>query len=215
MHKSMITRSERTLPFSLLTLALLILPLKAGGQGTSRIAPPTKGAHEVLAIFEKNAQIGLSYAPPDIVRHPENYPRARVDSVIDGLERLALSADPQFVGSSAAAALTIAGAAESALPGIFGRVLSVYRRSSSAVVRGMILQCMYYENDRGRAIAFLKSVAAQDPANRDFDGAPFMAAMALREMAEDGRVALTDLRDKNLLRDPRTIGFVKWYLHTK
>jgi hypothetical protein len=210
----MTTPLGRPLSFLLLISSVLMGSLIANAQVISKTPPKSRGANEILTSFEKAARTGLS-ATPDIVRHPENYPRARVDSVIDGLERIALTADPEFVGSSAAAAVTIAGAAERAPPGTLDRALSLYRRSSQTAVRASVVHYMHGQKDRGRAIAFLKSIAAQDSANRDFDGAPFIAAMVLSEMTEDGRAALLDLRDRKLLRDGETAGFVNWFLRTR
>lgn len=79
----------------------------------------------------------------------------------------------------------------------------------------MIVHYMYDQSDRSRAIAFLKSIAAQDSDGQDFDGAPFIAAMVLSEMSEDGRAALLELQSNNLLRDGRTAGFVNWFLKSK
>lgn len=209
----MTAQSQRPLSFALLISVFLIGAVKSGAQGISELRVPPKGAKEVLAKFETVARTGRR-STPDEIRHPEKYPRARVDSVLDDLERIALTADPQFIGSSAAASLTLAGSVDQALPGAMNRLLRVYRRSSHTAVRAMIVGFMSDQKDRVPAIAFLKSVASEDPANEDFDGASSMAAEGLSQMGIEGRRALIDLRSKNLLRNGRTLGFVNWFLST-
>lgn len=178
----------------------------------TRLVP--KGAREALAIFEERVRLGQRSAP-DQVRSPEEYPRNRVDSVVNGLETLALSARSENLATSAAAALGLAGAAKRGIPGVFDRMVRVYRSSSSDAVRAMIIHYMYDQSDRRVAIGFLKSIASQDPAHQDFDGGQFIAAMVLSEMGTDGRTALVELHDQHLLRDHRTDGFVDWYLRNR
>jgi hypothetical protein len=70
------------------------------------------------------------------------------------------------------------------------------------------------QQDRAGALAFLKSVATQSGTQRDYEYAPFHAAEALSHMSGDGRAALIELRNKKLIRDPKTLGFVHYFLTT-
>lgn len=207
----MTTSFEKHRVLTLVATAAWLMPTIAHAQPVSKPNVKPKGAHEVLAIFEKRAKSGEGDAP-DQVLYPKQYPRVRVDSVIDGLERLALTAESEDVARSAAAAVASAGATKRGMSGILDRTLRIYKHSSSLRVRATIVHFMRDQGDRDRAIAFLRSVAAQDSEQQDFDGAPFLAAMALSEMGVEGRSVLSELRQKRLLRDERTAGFVDWFL---
>jgi hypothetical protein len=207
----MTTSLEKRVIFTLVTSIVWLVPMIAHGQALSKPSTAPKGATEVLANFEKRAKSGDGTVL-QIILHPEEYPRARVDSVIDGLEKLALSVESELVRTEAAGALGMAGSAKKALPGVFNRELRVYRNSTSRTVRAMIVHHMWDQSERDRAIAFLKSIAVQDSDREDFSGAPFLASMSLSEMGADGRSALAELGEKRLLRDARTAGFVDWFL---
>lgn len=207
-------RRARARWLRLLTFAVLTGPVSVRAQSKIQVSPSRMGAHEVLTRLERGDHTGKRSAS-SIVREPEKYPRARVDSVIEGLERLALRSKSGMVRSEAAATLTMAGAANSPIPGVFERTLGVYHRSSDNLARGMIISFMYHQRDRARAISFLKSVAAQDSAHADYPEAPFRAAQTLSEMGPDGRSALAKLHRTGALRDSRTLGFADWYFRTK
>src|SRR5438045_946988 len=125
---------------SLATVFALVAGLVFGPiPSHAQTAAKSKGAKEVLANFE-------SFEPthrgtfPDETRHPEKYTAQRVDSVLGGLERIALSAEPKLVGSTAAASLAKAGSLEDAPKGVFDRQLRVYAKSTYPIVRLTILE---------------------------------------------------------------------------
>ena len=172
------------------------------------------GAKEVLANFEEFSRTRRG-GFPDEVRHPERYTAERVDSVLRGLERIALSGEPKFVGSTAAASLSRAGSLKNPPKGVFDRQLRVYGKSKEPLVRLTILNRMFEQNDRTRSLAFLKSVAGESTDHQDFEDAALSAVDGLSRMGPAGRAALIDLRDKKLLRDGKAIGFVNWVLTQK
>lgn len=187
----------------------LIAPLACAAQVASTTIVRT-GARDVLTRFEKNARTGRS-GVPDVVRHPESYPRTTVDSVIAGLEMLAVSAEPELVRSEAAVALASAGSDDHPIPGVFEKKVQLYQRSNSNLVRGMIIAYIDSGQERTRAIDFLKATATS-PAPPRFDAAPFLAAQHLSFMGAEGRAILTELYASGRLKDPHTFGFVKWFL---
>jgi hypothetical protein len=50
---------------------------------------------------------------------------------------------------------------------------------------------------------------------RDYENAPMRAAESLSLMGKEGRAALKELRDKNLLRDREALSFTTWFLNKK
>jgi hypothetical protein len=210
LHHASLTSGRRTrfLATLLLGSGLVAHPLAA--QPTPRWIPSSMSARAWLAHFEKMAKRGAGGDGADIVLHPGFYPRARVDSVIDGLERIALASGSQFVRGQAVAALSMAGSDDAPIPGVFERAINIYNRSDSHQVRGMIIGYMSHQRDRAKALSFLRSVAMEDP--EQTDDLPFLAVNTLSEMGNGGRVTLVELLDNELLRDPKSIGFVKWFL---
>jgi hypothetical protein len=209
MDNSMISAFPKRMTLAATVLFIGSAELRAQVRSEVRIA--SRGAPEVVANFETMARAGRRRTPNEIL-YPARYSHARVDSVLDGFERIALTANTQSVGAWAASALMTAGSAEQPVPGTFDRALRVYHRSTQPAVRAMVLGFMSDQKDRDRVIAFLKSVAVQSGANQDYEGAPLTAAEGLSQMGREGRAALVELRDRNLLRDGRTVGFVRWYL---
>lgn len=193
---------------------LMVCVSPAVAQRASVSVLPPVPATAVLTNFEKMSSSGRAVIP-DEVRFPDRYSVARVDTVLSGLERIARMSYAGLGTSMAVSAIMEAGSAEHPPTGIFEREIRLYRSNNETVVRSMILSLMPRQSDRQRALAFLKSVATQSGAQRDYEYAPFDAAEALGDMGSDGRAALIGLRDRKLIRDARTAGFVHWFLTTK
>jgi hypothetical protein len=193
-----------------LMIFLSSLPI-ASAQSASALRP--RPANEVVASFEIMTN-DLKVVRPREVQHPEEFSTSRVDSVLGGLERIAQTATSSFLSTSAVAALMDAGSADKAPPGIFDRQMRLYR-SGKSEVRALIVDFMPEQKDRIHALAFLKSVASQSGAQRDYENSPRRAVEALSLMGNDGRAALTDLRTKGLLRDPQARNFTIWFLNRK
>jgi hypothetical protein len=213
MDNSMTRLSLKPLPLSLAAMVLCIGSSELCAQVRSEVRIASRGAPEVVASFETMARSGRRRMP-DEVRNPAKYSRARVDSVLDGFEPIALGANSPSMGAWAASVLMRAGSADQPAPRAFDRAFKVYQRSNQTAVRAMVLGFTSDQKDRARAIAFLKSVATQDTRNQDFEGAAQTAAEGLSVMGKEGRAALVDLRDRKLLRDARTRAFVRWFLST-
>jgi len=210
----MTTRSNRLVFSVALAIAsLAIASTTAQAQVRGQVQVGSAGVGRVLANFETMAASGRQFTPDEVL-HPENYSRARADSVLDGLERIALTGSNISLSSSAAQELTLAGSVQHAPPHALDRAVRLYRQSKQKHVRNMILSFLPLQKDRARTIAFLKSVAVQGDQTADFERAPFRAAESLGQMGPAGRAALIDLRDAKLLRDGDTIAYVNWFLHT-
>lgn len=190
----------------------LTAPLPLASQTKPSWRKSSMSAQAWLTHFEQLARKGVG-ADADIVRHPSLYPRTRVDSVVDGLERIALGSGSDLVKGEAVAALSMAGSDDSSIPGIFERTTKIFMRSDSHQVRGMIIGYMPNQRERAKALTFLRSVAMSDP--EQTDDLPFLAVDVLSGMGTAGRATIADLFDKNLVRDPRSIGFMKWFLSKK
>ena len=188
----------------------LIVPLACAAQ----IAPSPvvrEGAPAQLARFEENAKTGKS-SSPDALRHPENYARATVDAVADGLENIALSKEPDLVRQQAVIALTGAGSKNQPIAGMFDRVTTLYKRSDHFVCV-MIISYIARGQDRARGIEFLKSTATAS-APLQCDSAPFLAAQELSFTGAEGRAILRELYSRGALTDPRARDFARWFLST-
>jgi len=209
----MIRSSTARLDWIAAQLGLVILgfivPMACAAQGGSPAVVRTD-AREVVARFEKRAQTGNA-GVPEVLRHPENFPGPTVDSIVDGLENLALRAQPEFARRDAIIALALAGSNKKPISGIFERVMRVYQRSDSHLVRVMIIGYIAEGQDRARGIEFLKSTATSPPPP-GFDMAPVLAAQQLSYMGAEGRAILSELNANGAIKDSRANGFVKWLL---
>lgn len=201
--------SRGQLSFVLVILALSIGRATSEAQVVVEILRP-RAVQDVLDNFEKTPRTGPSRTPYEF-QFPEKYSPARVDSLLDGFERIALTAEENVAGE-AAASIASAASAWHAPRGSFDRLLRVYQRSNSRAVRWMIVGSAQWSREHQRAIRFYESIATQDDANRDFDGSPFLAAEGLRLMGKDGLAVLTNLYNTKLMRDPKALGFTRWYL---
>jgi hypothetical protein len=168
-------------------------------------------AQEVLTLFRERARTGVT-GVPDIVEHPENYPRGRRDSVIAGFEKLAVAdSDEESVREKATMVLAVAASDKEEYPGLFERVTRLYATSNSRAVRWFVIHYIAKGKDPTRGIEFLKSILTS-PAPRDFDVAPYLAALELSFMGAEGRAILNDLNGSGLIIDSQARGYTQWFL---
>jgi hypothetical protein len=168
------------------------------------------GMKQLLSSFEKRAHSG-SASLGSVVRHPELYTTAQFDSLIGGLERLALVSESALVRGEAARNIAAAGSAEYSEPRIIHRLIALYEKSDDELVKRSILARMYQQKDRRAAIVFLKGVASKSIEKQDYPDASFEAASNLTHMGDEGVNALAELRRTGQLRDPEARGFVEWF----
>src|SRR5438067_4503461 len=102
----MIFSTETPLERIVLRVAFVIIGIVAPTACVAQARPTIvqSNAQEVLMQFQEWARTGTT-GVPDVVEHPENYPRPRHDSVIAGLEKLAVNSDEERVRGQAAMVL--------------------------------------------------------------------------------------------------------------
>jgi len=192
--------------------ALLLFPLGSAAAQANREPRQTLRVREMLSLSEAG---GTSSGAAAILQQRKKYPPAKIDSLVGGLERLAITAATPIARMSAAGALANAGAGEDPLPGAFDRIVAVYRRSGEDLVRRIILSNMSIQHDKERAIAFLKVVAGEPPDSQDFTSASLSAVSKLGSMGDPGLAALAQLRESGALRDGKARGYVEWYFRER
>jgi hypothetical protein len=193
----------------LASLALCCVHVTAGAQ-EQREERGAVGASQLLQQFEREGTTHQNSLLA-IVRYPDRHGRAKVDSVLDGLERLALTSTSDLVRARAAGNLAMAGASERPVPGILQRAMRVYQASNDPQVRRAILRSMGFQKDRTGSINVLKAVVIQARGEEDFPEAPFLAASALHWMGKEAAAALVELRDEGAIKDPVARGVVDYY----
>lgn len=201
------TRLERVVVQVGLVIIAIVTPTACVAQARPTIVQ--LNAQEVLTQFQQQAGTGIT-GDPAIVIHAENYPRARHDSVIAGLEKLAVNSDEERVRGQAAMVLAAA-ASNTENPGLFERVVRLYATSNSHLVRVSVVHYIAKGKDPTRGIEFLKSILTS-PAPRDFDGGPYLAAQELSFMGPEGRAILNDLNGRGLIVDSQARDYTQWFL---
>jgi hypothetical protein len=164
---------------------------------------------ELLAAYVSEWQTPNvpSSAHRDLIHALNNhgdYPPADLETLLRGLEHLALAGTSPRFRAEAALALAIPGSRRAVHPirKTFARLGRVYRRSSDPLVRSVLIAAMGNLVDPSEAAISLERVAKQDPA--DFAGAQGKAVQSLLRMGEEGRVVLKRLHETGAVRDPET-----------
>jgi hypothetical protein len=132
-----------------------------------------------------------------ILRRPDKFPPATVDTILNGLEDLSLTSNHALVRQGAASHLSLPGGLElgNPRPGTVARMLRVYRRSNDMAVRLAVLGSLPKVAERAQAIAFVRSVAMQAREDQDFPGSAHEAIgiLAWGSMSAEGCVVLRQL----------------------
>lgn len=187
--------------WSLAGLLMLITGSPAQAQGNRH------GASELLTEFSDRSQDSLSHRAGLVIgdillRNAEN-PRARVDSLLVGLARIAAEGERP----AAIEAVTMLGApgfrtVPHPLPGTVLRLRRIYSRSSDPMVRRVIVGSMGWQAERVAAIAFVRKIAMAEPGHEDFPDAVHEAIRVLLAMGTEGRAVVSDLHRRRLVRIP-------------
>lgn len=231
-----LSRPERLATMKLTTLGVVgwVLPLTAmmaalhpataAGQDHPRsgVVIHRKSAAEALALFEQEKRseqpknIGGAMMIIHLLTHPDRA-QATVDSILSGLENLALNADVQRVRTAAATSLVFTGDTRRPdhLPGAFARSMRVYRQSRDPLVRATMLPILPFYAEQGQVVAFLKSVATQSPSEQDYPDASSQAISALTYMGQEGRAALRELHESKGVRDPAAEALLRYVMRQK
>jgi hypothetical protein len=205
-----------TIWFPGLVVGAVFLAAPVSGQ-----TPPVGvGVAEALAEFE---EANTAWASPDrgarehallnMVYRAGKLPVAKVDSVLDGLERLALGSAVATVRRSATSTLGLAGYKQlpDRVEGIVLRLEGLYHASADGVVRTIIVAGMDRQGETGAAIDFLKR-AAQDSRPGDSDDPP--ARWAVETLArmdtEEARAVLHELHTAGAAQHPAARGYLRY-----
>ncbi len=127
-----------------------------------------------------------------------------VDSILDGLERLALTSDNQRVRIAAAIWLGTPGEMDPPRPGIVDRLSRVYRTCDDQAVRRALVGPAFSQRDTAAALQFLEMVARDDrPEDRGSDEPPARGAVQyLARLGPRGRAVLERLQREGGVKNP-------------
>jgi hypothetical protein len=178
----------------------------------------TEPADSILARFEHDVRThAVPALGPSLVSQAlrdARAPLARRDSVLDGLESMALTSESRETRQAAALYLAVAGESERTPPmaGIVERLLRIYRGNPTWLVRSTVMDQLPRQHERHAAAAFLRTVAAErdtstrvSPVHGHFtQGDLRTAALArLAEMGDDGRAVLQAMHRNGEARSPQ------------
>jgi hypothetical protein len=180
--------------------------------------PRTWPVDSVLARFEAGERSRANPNGADdlvygILYLPAAY-SARKDSLLDGLERMALTSDADRVRQAATSFIAFAGQGGHIVPGggsVLARLLRIYRADSQAAVRFTIVNRLPLLTERRAAAAFLRTIAAEPDTTRGHPihghfshGDLRIEALArLAEMGEEGRAVLQAMHGSGEARSPQ------------
>lgn len=203
--------SGAPLAVALLVIGFAVVPVRpaAGQPGLCR--PGDCSVSRVLAQFEEDIRLHGSYRGGyvwalRIMTQQDSFTSAARDSLLAGLEELALGAADPNVRHRASTVLSLAGEPDSGkpLPGIVARLERVYRQTQDDLVRWNIRARAPLQADRRAAAAFLCSLAvAPMPPPRAFDERD-AATDALEQLARMGDVGRATLRQLHTGRTVRS-----------
>lgn len=147
-------------------------------------------------------------------------PPALVNTMLDSLERVALTSPEADQRRAAITRISAAGwtrrGPDSAVslppyPGIVARLARIYRQTDDWSVRHAIMSLIIPQAERAEAVAFLAEVAREPPAQAPPEGVfldappsplPAEAVGALTRMGPEGRAALQRLHNEGAVREP-------------
>ena len=160
---------------------------------------------QLLAAYVQEREIprgqsrGLSELVQAVTNAPGDYPAADLESLLRGLEDVALTGTPSRFRAEAASLLTYPSSTRAVHPlrGRFRRLATVYSESTDPLVRIVLLRQMGDQIDRGEAAAFLESVASHS----ELEAEARSAIDALSGLGEEGRTVLKRLYDTNAFRN--------------
>lgn len=138
-----------------------------------------------------------------VLRHADRLPVAMIDSVLDGLQRLALTSPRPEVRTHAVGLLATAGKhwpkARSLQAG--NRLAAIYRGTSDPDLKALLVGLsLAWLAEPGPALPVLRDVATQAESRQDFPEASVWAVESLARMGDPGRAVLRDLHRRGAVR---------------
>lgn len=179
------------------------VPLEAQ-QGVSTVVRGERYTSEgILAALSRGERLNR-WDAPDLITHilhnNGDHPATLVTSLLDGLERLALT--PNGSVRQDAVFLIAAGGSVSSKPPIRGtvrRLVRIYRATTDPLVRMAVVSPLGDAAEKAEAIAFLRVLAVQDPDKGDFVEAPYYAIRTMKHIGAPGHAALREMKSSGRL----------------
>lgn len=200
---------------SLVVMTLGVVPGAPASAQVECLELRCYSARQAIAELAREAaareSMGLGYAATLHILTSRDAPRARRDSVADGLEHLAMRSNDPELRTRATTILVSAGRGDmdQSLPGASARVARILRATDNPDVRRRILLLGFWMADRQPLLPALREVAESPGVserevmfNHDVDD-PSLAVEALARMGEDGAAILRDLHRRKALRSAR------------
>lgn len=191
----------------LLVLLLVSAPVQAGAQrhpGTTEWPSVERILHLLEEGYTENVRpqtAGLT----QIMVFPDSFAPARVDSLLDGLERFAISSEHRRVQGVALFRLSQGGMESSArtIPGIAARLVRIHENSSTPHIRDEAVTMLGEQVERDVAVAALLRIAVRDSAQQRSPEGALRAVWSLTRLGPEGEAALRMLHARGLVREPR------------
>lgn len=138
-----------------------------------------------------------------VLTHADRLPVAMIDSVLDGLQRLALTSPRREVRTDAVGLLAFAGQhwPKPRSPRAGNRLAAIYRGTSDTGLQALLVgMSLPHLAEPGPALPILRDVAMQAESRQDFPEASVWAVESLARMGDPGRAVLRDLHRRGAVR---------------
>jgi hypothetical protein len=138
-----------------------------------------------------------------VLGHADRLPVAMIDSVLDGLQRLALTSPRREVRTHAVSLLATAGRhwPKARSPRAGNRLAAIYRGTSDTGLQALLVGMSLPQlAEPGPALPVLREVAMQAESQEDFPEASVWALGSLVRMGDPGRAVLRDLHRRGAVR---------------
>jgi hypothetical protein len=169
----------------------------------------TSTPHQLIAAFVRDYEgdgplpstAGMDLSA--ILLDRADYPGGSLNSVIEGLQEVALSQRSPRLRAVAIMYLASSGSRDALhpRPGTVARLERIYRQSNNALVRASVVTGLARSAEHHEALAFLEDVAARE--SQDFPGAPQAALTAIASHADEGTGLLRRLHQAKAVHDPQ------------
>jgi hypothetical protein len=185
------------------TLSILVLSVPTADPLAAQQRHRVTGApDQLLAAFAREPESSAGADILAMLLYNTDYPKARVEALLRGLERLALDGTTERVRVHAAELLLTSGSRHSPdpIPGSFARIERVFQHSKDSRVQLGLVNGMRVLTERKEAALLLEQFATQDS---------YLAPVALSSllnMGDEGTAVLKRLHEGKAVRNPHARG---------
>jgi hypothetical protein len=136
------------------------------------------------------------------------YPSSSLATVLEGLERVALTESSSNLRADAALTLSAAGSrdARQPNPGTLARLQRIYAKSDDPQVKAAVVSGLARAAEHPRTLAFLEKVATGDPP--DYPGASLAALSSIASHGDAGSPVLKRLHTSGAVQDADARGWL-------